>query len=131
VSKNKLNVNCYTGVYGVTTLPNKQGVETPLYLAKDANNNGLIPVPKLYFRVVIDPTSHKGIVFVGVNNPHLTEEQIKRDYIICTDVSDQVTYINWKTTDIKAGWSYACEVADFLKTVKHLPALTAKGGLLV
>nr|XP_016944617.1 uncharacterized protein LOC108020752 [Drosophila suzukii]QXY82429.1 RNase2 [Drosophila suzukii] len=131
VSKNKLNVNCYTGVYGVTTLPNKQGVETPLYLAKDANNNGLIPVPKLYFRVVIEPTSHKGIVFVGVNNPHLTEEQIKRDYIICTDVSDQVTYINWKTTDIKAGWSYACEVADFLKTVKHLPALTAKGGLLV
>ncbi|XP_043648095.1 uncharacterized protein LOC122616631 [Drosophila teissieri] len=131
VSKNKLNVNCYTGVYGVTTLPNNQGVETPLYLAKDGNNNGLIPVPKLYFRVVIDPSSHRGIVFVGVNNPHLTEEQIRRDYVICNDVSDQVTYINWKTTDIKAGWSYACEVADFLNTVKHLPALTAKGGLLV
>ncbi|XP_034108491.1 uncharacterized protein LOC117570766 [Drosophila albomicans] len=131
VSKNKLNVNCYTGVYGVAKLPNKDGVETPLYLARDANNNGLIPVPALYFRVVIEPSTHKGIVFVGVNNPHLTEEQIKRDYVICNDVSDQVTYINWKTTDIKAGWSYACEVADFLKTVKHLPALTAKSGLLI
>lgn len=131
VSKNKMNVNCYTGVYGVTTLPNKQGVETPLYLARDANNNGLIPVPKLYFRVVIEPSTHRGIVFVGVNNPHLSEEQIKKDYVICNDVSDRVTYINWKKTDIKAGWSYACEVADFLKTVKHLPALTASNGLLV
>ncbi|EDW79150.1 uncharacterized protein Dwil_GK10387 [Drosophila willistoni] len=131
VSKNKMNVNCYTGVYGVTTLPNKDGVETPLYLAKDANNNGLIPVPKLYFRVVIEPSTHRGIVFVGVNNPHLTEEQIKRDYVICTDVGDQVTYVNWKKDDIKTGYSYACEVADFLKTVKHLPALTAKGGLLI
>ncbi|EDV97604.1 uncharacterized protein LOC6557876 [Drosophila grimshawi] len=131
VSKNRMDVNCYTGVYGVTTLPNTNGVETPLYLARDGNNNGLIPVPKLYFRVVIEPSTHRGIVFVGVNNPHLTEAQIKKDYVICNDVSDQVTYINWKTTDIKAGWSYACEVADFLKTVKTLPALTAKGGLLV
>ncbi|KAM8708062.1 hypothetical protein ACLKA7_015090 [Drosophila subpalustris] len=131
VSKNKMNVNCYTGVYGVTTLPNKDGVETPLYLARDSNNNGLIPVPKLYFRVVIEPSTHRGIVLIGVNNPHLTEAQIKKDYVICNDVSDQVTYINWKKTDIKAGWSYACEVADFLKTVKHLPALTAKNGLLV
>ncbi|XP_017841252.1 uncharacterized protein LOC108598987 [Drosophila busckii] len=131
VSKNKMNVNCYTGVYGVTTLPNKDGRETPLYLARDANNNGLIPVPMLYFRVVIEPSTHRGIVFVGVNNPHLTEAQIRKDYIICNDVSDQVNYINWKKTDIRAGWSYACEVADFLKTVKTLPALTAKGGLLV
>ncbi|XP_030380066.1 uncharacterized protein LOC115628210 [Scaptodrosophila lebanonensis] len=131
VSKNQMNVNCYTGVWGVTTLPNKDGVETPLYLSHDTNNNGLIPVPMLYFRVVIEPSTHRGIVFVGVNNPHLTEEQIKKDYVICNDVSDEVTYISWKKTDIKAGWSYACEVADFLKTVKHLPALTAKGGLLV
>lgn len=131
VSKNKMNVNCYTGVYGVTTLPNKDGVETPLYLARDGNNNGLIPVPKLYFRVVIEPSTKRGIVFLGVNNPHLTEEQIKRDYVICDDVSDQVSYINWKKTDIKAGWSYACEVSDFRKTVKHIPALTASNGLLV
>ncbi|XP_075161182.1 salivary endonuclease-like [Haematobia irritans] len=131
VSKNSKNVNCYTGVWGVTTLPNKSGVQTPLYLAHDSNNNGLIPVPKIYFRVVIEPSTHKGIVFIGVNNPHLTLDQIKKDYIICTDVSDKVTYINWKKTDITAGYSYACEVADFLKTVKHLPALTASGGLLI
>lgn len=131
VSKNKINVQCYTGVYGVTTLPNKEGRETPLYLSHDSNNNGLIPVPKIYFRVVIQPATKKGIVFVGVNNPHLTLAQIKKDYVFCTDVSDKVNYINWKKTDITAGYSYACEVSDFLRTVKTLPALTATGGLLV
>ncbi|XP_061396212.1 uncharacterized protein LOC133331845 [Musca vetustissima] len=131
VSKNSKNVDCYTGVYGVTTLPNKHGVQTPLYLAYDSNHNGLIPVPKLYFRVVIEPSTRKGIVFVGVNNPHLSLEEIKRDYIICNDVSDKVNYISWKKTDITAGYSYACEVADFMRTVKHLPALSAPGGLLV
>lgn len=131
VSKQKIDVNCYTGVWGVTTLPNKNGVETPLYLSKDANNNGLIPVPKIYFRVVIQPATKKGIVFVGVNNPHLTLDQIKKDYILCNDVSDKVTYINWDRTNIKTGYSYACEVSEFLKKVTHLPALTATGGLLI
>lgn len=131
VSKNKMNVNCYTGVHGVTTLANVNGVQTPIYLSKDANNNGLIPVPALYFRVVIEPATKRGIVFVGVNNPHYTLAQIQKDQIICNDVSDQVTYINWKKTDIKAGYSYACEVGEFLKKVPYLPALTATGGLLV
>ncbi|XP_067613054.1 uncharacterized protein [Eurosta solidaginis] len=131
VTKAGWYVDCYTGVYGVTTLPNIDGVETPLYLSRDANNNGLIPVPMLYFRVVIERTSQKGIVFVGVNNPHLTLEQIQADYILCTDVSDRVNYINWKPTDIMAGYSYACEVSDFKSQVENLPELSAPGGLLL
>ncbi|XP_037934341.1 uncharacterized protein LOC119668780 [Teleopsis dalmanni] len=131
VTKNKMDVNCYTGVSGVTTLPDKNGVETPLYLSYDDNHNGLIPVPKIYFRIVIEPSTKRGIVFVGVNNPHLTLEQIKKDYIFCNDVSDQVTYVNWKKTDILAGYSYACEVGEFLKKVPYLPNVSATGGLLV
>ncbi|XP_050335740.1 uncharacterized protein LOC126762763 isoform X3 [Bactrocera neohumeralis] len=124
-------VDCYTGVYGVTTLPNSDGVQTPLYLAYDSNNNGLIPVPKLYFRVVIEKTSKKGIVFIGVNNPHLTLDEIKKDYILCTDIADQVNYISWKRTDLTAGYSYACEVSDFRSKVTNLPNLSATGGLLL
>ncbi|KAI8041239.1 hypothetical protein M5D96_005495, partial [Drosophila gunungcola] len=85
-----------------------------LYLSHDSNGNGLIPVPKLYFRVVIEPTTKKGIVLIGVNNPHLSLAEIKRDYILCTDVSDKINWISWKKTDITAGYSYACEVPDFL-----------------
>ncbi|XP_053954646.1 uncharacterized protein LOC128860884 [Anastrepha ludens] len=131
VTKSKWTVDCYTGVYGVTTLPNSEGVQTPLYLAYDNNNNGLIPVPKLYFRVVIERSTNKGIVFIGVNNPYLTLDEIKKDYIICTDVADQVDYITWKRTDITAGYSYACTVSDFMSKVSHLPSLSASGGLLL
>ncbi|XP_011186396.1 uncharacterized protein LOC105214586 [Zeugodacus cucurbitae] len=131
VSKSKWYVDCYTGVYGVATLPNNRGVETPLYLSYDGNNNGQIPVPKLYFRVVIERSSKKGIVFIGVNNPHLSMDDIKRNYVICDDVADRVNYINWKRTDITAGYSYACEVSDFRRKVTHLPNLSAPGGLLL
>ncbi|CAD7006238.1 unnamed protein product [Ceratitis capitata] len=131
VSKAQWYVDCWTGVYGVTTLANANGVQTPLYLAYDSNNNGLIPVPKLYFRVVIERTTKKGIVFIGVNNPHLTLAEIKKDYILCTDVADKVDYVNWKPTDITAGYSYACEVDDFKKKVSHLPDLPSVTGLLV
>ncbi|XP_014088323.2 uncharacterized protein [Bactrocera oleae] len=131
VSSAKWYVDCYTGVYGVTTLPNSDGVQTPLYLSYDSNNNGQIPVPKLYFRVIIERSSQKGIVFIGVNNPHLTLNEIKKDYIICNDISDRVNYVNWKRTDITAGYSYACEVSDFRRKVTHLPTLSAPGGLLL
>uniref|UniRef100_A0A1A9WA99 DNA/RNA non-specific endonuclease domain-containing protein n=1 Tax=Glossina brevipalpis TaxID=37001 RepID=A0A1A9WA99_9MUSC len=131
VSKHKINVSCYTGVYGVTSLPNSDGSETSLYLAYDSNNNGLIPVPKIYFRIVTEPSTKRGIVFVGVNNPHLTIEQITQDYIFCNDVSDKVTYINWKKHDITLGYSYACTVSEFLKNVPVLPSLDASGGLLI
>ncbi|ALC43684.1 CG3819 [Drosophila busckii] len=130
VTKNKKYVECWTGVWGVTTLPNKDGRQTDLYLAYDKNGNGLIPVPKIYFRVVIEPSTRKGIVFVGVNNPHLSLAEIKRDYVLCNDVSDRVNYINWKKTDINAGYSYACEVAEFRKKVTHLPEFSVSGLLV-
>uniref|UniRef100_A0A1A9UG98 DNA/RNA non-specific endonuclease domain-containing protein n=1 Tax=Glossina austeni TaxID=7395 RepID=A0A1A9UG98_GLOAU len=130
-SKHRINVDCYTGVYGVTSLPDQNGYETSLYLAYDSNNNGLIPVPKIYFRVVIEPSTKRGIVFIGVNNPHVTIEQITKDYIFCDDVSDKVTYVNWKKDDITLGYSYACTVSEFLKNVPILPSLDASGGLLI
>ncbi|XP_055907247.1 uncharacterized protein LOC129942374 [Eupeodes corollae] len=121
VSNNKLYVNCWTGVYGVTTLPDHKGVQTEIYLDYDRNHNGLIPVPMLYFRVVIESSTKRGVVLIGVNNPHLTMEQIKKDYILCNDVSNKITWINWKKNDIKAGYSYACEVSDFARKNPNLP----------
>lgn len=131
ITKNQMNVICYTGTFGVATLPNIDGVETPLYLDADKNNNGLIPVPKLYFRIVIEPKTKRGIVFIGVNHPHLQMEQIHQDYVICEDVSDKITYIKWKRKNLHFGYSYVCSVEDFLKVNHYLPPLTAPGGLLI
>ncbi|XP_037813695.1 uncharacterized protein LOC119604876 [Lucilia sericata] len=121
VSNNALTVDCYTGTWGVSTLPDVNGTHQELYLAFDENNNGLIPVPKIYFRVVIDRATRQGIVLIGVNNPHASLQQIEKEYIICNDISHQIDWINWSKKDLIKGYSYACTVPDFLQTVKDLP----------
>lgn len=120
-SDQALDLDCYTGIWGVSTLPDINGVQRELYLAFDENNNGLIPVPKIYFRVVIDRKTRKGIVLIGVNNPHATLKEIKRDYVICKDVGKRIKWIKWEKENLKNGYSYACAVDDFIRVVKDLP----------
>uniref|UniRef100_A0A1I8P1L8 DNA/RNA non-specific endonuclease domain-containing protein n=1 Tax=Stomoxys calcitrans TaxID=35570 RepID=A0A1I8P1L8_STOCA len=121
VANNNLTTDCYTGVWGVSTLADVNGTQKELYLAFDENNNGLIPVPKIYFRVVIDRLSRKGIVLVGVNNPHASLEQIMKEYVVCEDIGDKINWIQWAKEDLYKGYSYACSVPDFLQVVRHLP----------
>ncbi|XP_017081340.1 uncharacterized protein LOC108114738 [Drosophila eugracilis] len=121
VADENITADCYTGTWGVSTLPDVDGVERELYLDFDENNNGLIPVPKLYYRVVIDRESRKGIVLLGVNNPHADLEQIEKDYIICNDIGEQLSWVSWTKEDLKKGYSYACTVEDFTAVVKDLP----------
>lgn len=124
VDKKIINVDIYTGTYGVVKFNDVNGHPRDLYLASDNKNTAhRIPVPKQYYKMVIDPKTRAGIVFLGVNNPYAKLEQIQKEYIICTDIGDKVKYIPWERTDLKAGYSYACEVSDFLKTVTHLPNL--------
>ncbi|XP_017864155.1 PREDICTED: uncharacterized protein LOC108614509 [Drosophila arizonae] len=121
VADENITVDCYTGTWGVSTLPDAEGVPQELYLDFDENNNGLIPVPKLYFRVIIDRDSRRGIVLLGVNNPHIGVEEIEEDYIICPDIGDQINWISWSRKDLQKGYSYACTVEDFIETVQDLP----------
>jgi len=121
VADENITADCYTGIWGVTTLPDVDGIERELYLDFDENNNGLIPVPKLYYRVIIDRLSRKGIVLLGVNNPHVNLEQIENEYIICKDIGEQLSWVSWTKEDLKRGYSYACTVEDFTSVVKDLP----------
>jgi hypothetical protein len=127
-NKNKLDLEVYTGTYGVATLPNVNGVETELYLYVDVNNNKGIPVPKFYWKAVYDPKTQAGVVFVGVNNPYVNNPQ--GDYIICTDVSSKISWLSWDPKNIARGYSYSCEVDDFRSTVKYLPQFTVSGLLM-
>ncbi|XP_068142389.1 uncharacterized protein [Drosophila tropicalis] len=131
VSDQNIIADCYTGTWGVTTLPDSLGIQRELYLNFDEQNNGLIPVPKLYFRVIIDRESRNGIVLIGVNNPHKTLEEIQKDYIICKDIGEQLTWVSWTKENLLRGYSYACTVDDFIAVVKDLPLedLTVNGVL--
>ena len=118
----------YTGTYGVATLRNVNGTETDLYLYVDSNNNKAIPVPKFFWKAVYDPNSQAGVVFVGINNPYVSDPQ--GDYLICTDVCSKISWVHWDQKNIEKGYSYCCEVDDFRSTVKYLPQFTVSGLLI-
>jgi hypothetical protein len=89
-----------------------------------------VSVPKLYYKVLINRVDSAGIVLIGVNNPHVTLEQIKKDYTVCTDVSEQIDYVNWRKDDISRGFSYACDVNEFLSAVPHFSEIDVRNLLV-
>lgn len=124
-----INLDVYTGSFGVLGLKDPSQNSKDIYLYVNGNIRQ-IPVPKIYYKLLHDKANDSGIVLIGVNNPHATLEEIKKDYIVCTDVSDQITYIKWYKDDIKKGFSYACEINDFLKNVPHISPLNVKNLLI-
>lgn len=126
--ENELDLKVYTGTYGVSTLPHEDTKEEiPLYLYVDDNGNKAIPVPELYWKVVYNPETKQGVALLGVNNPYQTDVTKS---VICKDISSQINWLNWKPTDQKAGYSYACEVDDLRKSVTYLPEFEVQGLLL-
>ncbi|XP_062133312.1 uncharacterized protein LOC133843681 [Drosophila sulfurigaster albostrigata] len=122
-AREKLSLSIYTGTYGVMPLPN--ATQTSFYLANDANNNHVLPVPLLFYRLVIDnDRPWSGIAIVGVNNPHATWPEIWKSYMIC-ETRIPPRYVPWlrslQQKNLKKGYLYACTVADVARAVGHLP----------
>lgn len=132
VEKRNIDADLYTGTYGVFSYPDVHGKEQEIYLAWDKKAGAhRIPVPRFYYKVVIAEEIQAGIVFIGVNHPYLSLDQIESDHILCPDVSDNVKYIDWNRTNIEIGYSYACSVEDFTKVITDLPSLPKVKKLLV
>jgi hypothetical protein len=85
-----------TGVNDICTLADVNGVQQPIYLAFDENNNGLIPVPKYYWKLIHDPVSNTATAVLGINNPH---NKVVQEDVICPDVCDQVPWVTWTRLD--------------------------------
>lgn len=130
VANRNIYSEIYTGTWGVLEMQDANGIYKPLYLDYDSSGRGLIPVPALYYKVVIDVYSQRGIVLIGVNNPHATAAEISSRYTICQDYSYLINWINWDRTNAQKGYSYACDVNDFIRTVNHLPLNVRTTGLL-
>lgn len=130
VANRNIEVDAYTGTYGTTTLLDEKNKTHEIYLTFDKNNNGLIPVPMLYYKILVERKTQNGIVLVGVNNPYLELKVIEKDYVLCKDQSDLIKWVSWDKRNITAGYSYACDVNEFMTVVKHLPHLKVKGLLV-
>lgn len=109
-----VNGEVYTETHGILTLPDIKDVQQEIYLYLDENNNGLIPAPELYYKIIIDKDTKCGIAIIGLNNIYLTAEEV-REHIHCTDISDQIDWITWTKSAINLGYCYACEVNEFVQ----------------
>lgn len=125
-----LNLDVYTGTFGIMTTLDIKDIAVELYLHIDDNKTGFIPVPKIFYKVVIDEKSKNGIAIIGVNNPFINEEDIKKSYLLCDDIADKIKWIQWDVHNIQNGYMYACEVGQFTKAIGQLPELTTSGILI-
>ncbi|XP_059483449.1 uncharacterized protein LOC132201355 [Neocloeon triangulifer] len=114
----------YTGTHGQAVLPDINDNLQPLYLGLDANNNPIVHVPEIYWKVLYDPLTKEGVAFVGSNNPYLDNPP---GFVKCTNVCDQLTWLNWDPQNVTAGLSYCCEVNELAATVLEIPDLTVTG----
>lgn len=130
VDSQNMEIEIYTGTYGVVTYKDVEGIPREIYLASNGTDRR-IPVPKVYYKVAIDYSRLAGIVFIGVNNPYATMEEILSDYTYCEDVMDKVKYIPWNRENIQRGHLYACSVNEFAEAIGHLPALPTITKLLL
>lgn len=132
IEKRNIDTDVYTGTHEVFTFPDIHGKYQEIYLAHTNNSKtNRIPVPRYYYKVLIAESINAGIALIGVNNPYVSDEFIEKEYILCPDIGDKVKYIDWNRTNVTAGYSYACSVADFVKVVKHLPPLPKVTKLLL
>uniref|UniRef100_A0A2M4BML1 Putative alkaline nuclease n=1 Tax=Anopheles marajoara TaxID=58244 RepID=A0A2M4BML1_9DIPT len=133
VAANDRWLTVYTGTYGVLELPDGNGDPQRIFLDYDPGRDppGRIPVPKLFYKVLIDEQNHAGLALIGVNNPHATPEEIAEQYVVCKDVSGAIDWIHWKRESIADGYSYACDVNEFNGVTGHLDLVQPIGRLLL
>lgn len=115
-----VELRIYTGTFGVTTLADVNGVQQPIYLAFDENNNGLIPVPKYYWMLVHDTAADVATAVLGINNPH---NRVTPEDVLCPSVCDQVAWVDWSLTDVVKGYTFCCTAAELHKAIDYAPNL--------
>jgi DNA/RNA non-specific endonuclease len=117
-----INLDVYTGTFGITSLRDESNVNRQIFI-DGRNGNRQIPVPMIYYKILVNRANQSGVVLIGVNNFHRTLPEILADYVICTDVSSRINYVSWQRTNLRRGYGYACEVNDFLRRVPHIPGI--------
>lgn len=118
-----ISLDVFTGTHGVLKLNDTNGMEQEIYL--DAENEK-VPVPKIFYKILINTSEDSGVVLIGVNNIHISKAEILEDYVVCDDISDHIKFIKWRSRDIRRGYSYACTVNNFLKNIPHLSDVSVK-----
>ncbi|KAH1020201.1 hypothetical protein HUJ04_009908 [Dendroctonus ponderosae] len=125
-SENGVDLQVWTGVYGVTTLPHEDsGEPTELYLYYVNETRKAIPVPQVYWKVAYNPLTQRGIALIGVNNPYNSTFSK-----LCFDVSSRLSWLHCERENQILGFCYACSITTLRYAVNFIPAMDVRGLLL-
>ncbi|CAG9574133.1 unnamed protein product [Danaus chrysippus] len=115
-------VTVYTGTFGVSTLGDSSSKQQELFLSVDQNNNGILPVPLYYYKVVYDAKNKTAVSFISINSSYYNQTMIKK-LVFCEDIcgSSLYSWLKWRSND--GTHSFCCEYHDFIKTVHDLPKM--------
>lgn len=122
-SNNGVELHVWTGTWQVTTLRHVvTNAQTDIYLYVDESTNGTaLPVPAVFWKVVLEPSTKKGVALLGVNNPYVSLTNK-----LCPDVSQNLTWLHIP----QEGPCYACTIDHFKMKVFNISTVVDNGLLL-
>lgn len=125
VETSNVELDIYSGTFGTLLINGRE-----FYLTHNSRNQGVIPVPEFFFKVVLDRLSGNGVAIITVNHPFITDKT-KNKYNLCKDISKNITWVERIKPVLTAGYYYACDVNDFVKVVKFLPQSVKANNILM
>jgi len=110
-----------TGTYGVMETEDSKGLVKKIFLDPIQE---LIPVPKLFWKILSNPKINSCIVFLVHNDPF----ESKKPQTICKNICQQYGWPT-ETGSVGKGFTYCCSYADFKNTVNFAPEFNCKNTL--
>uniref|UniRef100_A0A1I8QE72 DNA/RNA non-specific endonuclease/pyrophosphatase/phosphodiesterase domain-containing protein n=1 Tax=Stomoxys calcitrans TaxID=35570 RepID=A0A1I8QE72_STOCA len=109
------DIESYNGYFGIVQFPNANGAMVKVYL--DSKNEFYIP--KYYFKVLMRKSADESIVFVNVNNPHISNGKAEE---VCPNVCHNARLDHKDFTTLSKGYTFCCTLNDFKKVYPNLPS---------
>lgn len=93
-----------TGTLGNLNIQNREYQDSEIFLSPYL----IIPVPAMFYKVIIDTNKARAVVFIITNNPLIEE-------INCSNIcEDKFVKLNWYTSRKSTNHVCACTVREFL-----------------
>ena len=87
------SITVYSGTYGILEYPNKKNESTAIFILEN-DGNWYIPVPKYYWKIILNEVTKEVAAFVGLNNPHADDIPLKEAFCStsCSNIAGLVNY---------------------------------------
>lgn len=123
-SKLQVELDIFTGTFGILTLPDVNG--NPVEITLEAGGN--IEVPKWFWKIIRNPQTNSGIALITLNNPFVTS--INDSERLCQNVCATTGWHVEEYNNFAKGYTYCCEVGDLMQTIPFIPSEAAVSSIL-